>query len=76
MLPSDEPMVKVSDRPVLKRRALTYTVAKHRASDEPMPVPSVHPTVHFEFASRITHLTHVNNGVSVHSTLCFLFQLI
>jgi hypothetical protein len=28
MLPSDEPMVKALDRPVLKRRALTHTVAK------------------------------------------------
>jgi hypothetical protein len=41
-----------------------------------MPVLSAHPTVHFEFAGYRTHPMHVNNGASVHPTLCFLFQLI
>jgi hypothetical protein len=47
-----------------------------KASDEPMPVPSVHPTVHFEFVGCGTHPTRVNYGASDHPTLWTWFQLI
>jgi hypothetical protein len=44
-----------------------------KASDEPMPVPSVHPTVHFESFGHRTRPTHVESRVSVHTTLWFWF---
>jgi hypothetical protein len=44
-----------------------------KASDEPMPVPSVHPTVCFESFDHRTHPTHVETRVSVHPTLWFSF---
>jgi hypothetical protein len=44
-----------------------------KASDEPMPVPSVLPTVHFESFGHRTHPTHVELRASVHPTLWFWF---
>jgi hypothetical protein len=44
-----------------------------KASDELMPVPSVHPTVCFESFGHRTHPTHVEKRVSVHPTLWFSF---
>jgi hypothetical protein len=44
-----------------------------KASDEPMPVPSVNPTVCFESFGHRTHPTHVKMRASVHLTLWFWF---
>jgi hypothetical protein len=42
-----------------------------KASDEPMPIPSVHPTVCFESLRHKTHPTNVKERASVHPTLWF-----
>jgi hypothetical protein len=47
-----------------------------KASDEPLPISSVHPMVSFENSSCWTHPTHVNMMASVHPTLWLKFQLI
>jgi hypothetical protein len=47
-----------------------------KASDEPLPIPSVHPTVTFEFLGWWIHLAHLEMQVSVHPTLYFEFQLV
>jgi hypothetical protein len=44
-----------------------------KASDEPMLVPSVHPTVCFESFGHITHPTHLESRASDHPTLWFWF---
>jgi hypothetical protein len=47
-----------------------------KASDEPFPILSVHPTVTCEFLGRWIHPAHLEMQASVHSTLCFEFQLV
>jgi hypothetical protein len=42
---------------------------KPKASDEPMPIPAVHPTVCFESLGHRTHPTNVVLRASVHPTL-------
>jgi hypothetical protein len=44
-----------------------------KASDESMPVPSVHPTVCFESFGHRTHPTHLESRASDHPTLWFWF---
>jgi hypothetical protein len=44
-----------------------------KASDEPMPVPLIHPAVCFESFGHKTHLTHVEIRASVHPMLWFSF---
>jgi hypothetical protein len=44
-----------------------------KASDVPIPVLSVHPTVCFESFGHKTHSTHVEMRASVHPTLWFWF---
>jgi hypothetical protein len=69
MQPSDEPLIKASDCPVLKVQSLDRLLPNPKASDEPLPTPSVHPTVRFEYFGHRTHLMHVEMSVSVHPTL-------
>jgi hypothetical protein len=47
-----------------------------KASDEPLPIPSVHWIVSFEFFGRWTHPTNVKMMASVHPMLWLEFQLI
>jgi hypothetical protein len=47
-----------------------------KASDDPLPIPSVHPIVYFEFLYRWIHSAQLEKQVSVHLMLCFEFQLI
>jgi hypothetical protein len=47
-----------------------------KASDEPLPIPSVHPTVTFEVLGRWIHPAHLEMQASVHLTVCFEFQLV
>jgi hypothetical protein len=47
-----------------------------KASDEPLPISSVYPTVTFEFLGRWIHPAHLEMQVSVHPTLYFEFQLV
>jgi hypothetical protein len=42
-----------------------------KASDEPLPIPSVHPTVCFESLGHTSHPTNVVLRASVHPTLWF-----
>jgi hypothetical protein len=56
--------------------ALTLTIAKPKASDEPLHILSVHPMVCFDSFGHRTHPTNVNLMVSVHPTLWFEFQLV
>jgi hypothetical protein len=56
--------------------ALTLLLPNPKASDEPLPIPSVHPTVSFEIFGCWTHPTHVEIEASVHLTLWLEFQLI
>jgi hypothetical protein len=44
-----------------------------KASDEPLPIPSVHPTVSFDFFGRWTHPTNVVLMASVHPMLWLEF---
>jgi hypothetical protein len=47
-----------------------------KALEEPLPIPSVHPTVSFENSGRWTHPTNVEMVASVHPMLWLEFQLI
>jgi hypothetical protein len=47
-----------------------------KASDEPLPILSVHLMVTFEFLGHWIHLAHLEMQVLVHPTLCFEFQLV